>query len=387
MPTPPLMDTYQQLPIAFERGEGVYLFDTNGKRYLDALAGIAVNVLGHAHPAVVKAVTEQVKKVIHVSNVFEIPEAVACGKKLVELSGMDTVFFSNTGAEANECMIKLVRKFSHDKDIEEPTIIVMENAFHGRTLATLTASGSRKVQAGFEPFMPGFIRAPYNDLQAIENIAKHNHNIVGVMLEPLQGEGGMLVPSPDYLPGVRALCDKHGWFMMLDEVQSGVGRTGEWFGFQHYDFKPDMIALAKGLAGGLCIGATLARGEVAHAFKPGNHGSTFGGNPLSTHTSLAVLNTIEKDKLLENTRRVSDYFFKRLREEILPLEHVVDVRGQGLWVGIEMDAPARPLQLKAAEEGLLFNVTAMNVIRMAPALIFKEEHVDEAMKILHKIIR
>jgi acetylornithine aminotransferase len=381
------MDTYQQLPVAFTHGEGVYLYDKNNKRYLDGLGGIAVNVLGHAHPAIVTAVTEQIKRLAHVSNVYQIPEAMACAEKLVALSGMDNVFFSNSGAEANEAMIKLARKWGHEKGIEEPTIIVMENAFHGRTLATLTASGSRKVQAGFEPLVPGFVRAPYNDLAALEAIAKNSQNIVGIMVEPLQGEGGMLVPSPDYLPGIRALCDKQGWLMMLDEVQSGIGRTGTWFAYQQYDLKPDLMALAKGLAGGLCIGATLARGEVAHTFKPGNHGSTFGGNPLSTHTSLAVLNAIEKEKLLENTQRVSAYFFKRLRETILPMEHVVAVRGQGLWLGIEMDQPARPWLLKAAEEGLLFSVTAQNVIRFAPPLIFQEKHVDEAIEILLRVLR
>jgi acetylornithine/N-succinyldiaminopimelate aminotransferase len=380
------MNTYQQLPIAFTHGEGVYLYDTNNKRYLDGLGGIAVNVLGHAHPALIEAVTEQIKRIAHASNVFIIPEAMACAQKLVDLSGMDNVFFSNTGAEANECMIKMARKWGHEKGIEEPQIIVMENAFHGRTMGTLTASGSRKVQAGFEPLLSGFIRAPYNDLPALEAIAKRAHNVVAIMLEPLQGEGGMRVPSPDYLPGVRQLCDKQGWLMMLDEVQSGVGRTGQWFAYQHYDFKPDLMALAKGLAGGLCIGATLARGPVAQILQPGNHGSTFGGNPLSTRASLAVLHAIEKENLLENTRRVSDYFFKRLREDILPLNSVVDVRGQGLWLGIELDQPARPFQLKAAEHGLLFNVTAEKVIRFAPPLTFQEKHVDECIEILKKVL-
>lgn len=384
--TSPLMNTYQPLPIAFERGEGVYLFDTNNKEYLDLLAGIAVNVLGHAHPAIVEAVSEQIKLIAHCANTYQIPYAVACAKKLIEISGMDNVFFSSTGAEANECMIKIARKYGHDKGIDDPTIIVMEKAFHGRSMACLTASGSRKVQAGFEPLVPGFVRAPYNDLEALKTIAKHNNNIVGIMVEPLQGEGGMVVPSPDYLPGIRKLCDEHGWLMMLDEVQSGIGRTGTWFGFQHYDLKPDLISLAKALGGGIPIGATLARGAAADVLKPGNHGSTFGGNPLCTRVALTVLNTIEEDNLLENTRRISDYFFKRLREEILPLQHVVDIRGQGLWIGIELDVPARPYLLKAAEEGLLFNVTAEKVIRMAPALILTEGDVDEAIKIFKKIL-
>jgi len=262
----------------------------------------------------------------------------------------------------------------------------MDKSFHGRTMAPLTASGSRKVQAGFEPLVPGFARAPYNDLKALETIAENNRNVVAVMVEPIQGEGGINVPSPDYLPGIRSLCDKHGWLMMLDEIQSGVGRTGKMFGFQHYDLKPDVMSLAKALGGGICVGATLARGEAAALFEPGNHGTTFGGNPLSTRAALTVLETIEKENLLENTRRVSRYFFKRLQEEIAPMNGVVDIRGQGLWIGIEMQEPARPILLAALEAGLLFSITAEKVIRFAPPLIFQEDHVDMAIERLAKVI-
>jgi acetylornithine aminotransferase len=382
-----LMNTYNQLPVHFTHGKGVMLYDEQGKAYLDGLAGIAVNCLGHAHPALVKTICDQASKLIHVSNVYQIPEAEACAEKLLSISGMDAVFFCSTGAEATECMMKLARKYGHDRDIQEPTIIVMDKAFHGRTIAAITASGSRKVQAGFEPLLPGFVRAPYNDLKAIETIAKNNHNIVAIMVESIQGEGGVIIPSPDYLPGLRKICDKHGWLLMIDEVQSGMGRTGTWFGFQQSPgLRPDVIAMAKGLAGGLPIGACLARGEVAKTFAPGNHGSTFGGNPLCTSASLCVLNTIEKEGLVENAKRVGAYFLKRLREEIAPLPHVVDVRGQGLWLGVEMDAPARPLLLKGLEEGILFSVTGDTVIRFAPPLIFTEADVDTMIKKLKKIL-
>lgn len=385
--TQALMTTYNPLPIAFERGEGVYLYDTDGKRYLDGLAGIAVNCLGHAHPALVEAIRDQAGKVLHTANVYTIPYQIECARKLVELSGMDNVFFSSTGAEANECAIKLARMYGHEvKNIDEPAIIVMEKAFHGRTMATLTASGSRRVQAGFEPLVQGFVRAPYNDLEAIENIAKHNHNIVAILVEPTQGEGGLFVPDDNYLPGLRKICDEHGWLLMLDEVQSGIGRTGKMFAFEHHNIKPDVVTLAKALGGGIPVAATLASGVAATLFKPGNHGSTFGGNPLSTRAALTVLETIEKDKLLQNVQNVSKYFFEQLREHILPMKHVVDVRGQGLWIGVEMDAPARPLLYAGAEAGILFSVTAEKVLRFAPPLIFQKEHVDEIIVGLKKII-
>lgn len=382
-----LMHTYNQLPVRFTHGQGVMLYDDQGKAYLDGLAGIAVNCLGHGHPALVKTICEQAQKLMHVSNVYQIPEAEACAKKLVEISGMDNVFFCSTGAEATECMMKLARKYGHERGIDEPTIIVMEKAFHGRTIAAITASGSRKVQAGFEPLLPGFVRAPYNDLKAIETIAKHNHNIVAIMVEPVQGEGGVIVPSPDYLPGLRKICDKHGWLLMLDEVQSGVGRTGTWFGFQQYPgLLPDVVAMAKGLAGGLPIGACLARGDVAKIFEPGNHGSTFGGNPLCTAAALCVINTIEKEGLLENAKQVGAYFLKRLQDEIAPLPHVNDVRGQGLWLGIEMDAPARSFLQKGLDEGILFSVTGDTVLRFAPPMIFTKAHVDTMIEKLKKIL-
>ncbi len=384
--TDPLMTTYNPLPIAFTHGEGVYLFDENGKQYLDGLAGIAVNCLGYNHPAWVTAIQDQAAKITHSSNIFTIPNQIACAQKLVDLSGMDQVFFCSTGVEANECMLKLARLYGHQKGIEEPAIIVMEKAFHGRSLATLSASGSRKVQAGFEPLVQGFLRAPYNDLDAIRKIAKNTHNVVALLVEPVQGEGGIQIPDPDYLPGLRQICDEHGWLLMIDEIQSGIGRTGKMFAFQHYAFKPDVMSLAKALGGGVPIGACLSRGPANGLMKPGNHGSTFGGNPLVTRAALTVLETIEKEHLLENTTHVGAYFLAQLKTHIAPLKHVVGVRGQGLWLGVEMDAPARPLLLKGAQAGILFSVTAENVIRIAPPLIFQKSHVDEYVPVLKSVL-
>ncbi|MFI4955877.1 MAG: aspartate aminotransferase family protein [Gammaproteobacteria bacterium] len=373
----PLMNVYHRLPVAFTHGEGVWLYDTEGKRYLDALAGIAVNVLGHAHPAIVEAVCDQASKLMHTSNVYEIPLQTELAQKLVDLSGLDQAFICSTGAEAAECMVKLARMYAHKREIRDPGIIVMEKAFHGRSMATLSASGSRRVQAGFEPLVQGFIRAPFNDLETIRSIAKHNHHhVVAVMLEPIQGEGGLHVPSPEYLQGLRQICDENEWLLMLDEVQSGIGHTGKMFAYEYAGIKPDVLALAKGLGGGIPIGACLAGGRATDLFEPGNHGSTFGGNPLSCRVALTVLDTLIKNKIIERVPEVSDYFFKRLREALAGNPHVKDIRGQGLLIGIEMDAPARPLLYKGLEEGILFSVTAETVVRLAPALIFTKEDVD-----------
>jgi acetylornithine aminotransferase len=374
--TSPLMNTYNRLPVAFTHGEGVWLYDTEGKRYLDGLAGIAVNVLGHAHPAIVSAVCDQASKLMHTSNVYEIPLQTELAQKLVDLSGLDQAFICSTGAEAAECMIKLARMYASKREILNPEIIVMEKAFHGRTMATLSASGSRKVQAGFEPLVQGFIRAPFNDLEAIRSIAKHDHHVVAVMLEPIQGEGGLHVPAPSYLKGLREICDENNWLLMIDEVQSGIGRTGKMFAYEHAGIKPDVLALAKGLGGGIPIGACLAGGPAKDLFAVGNHGSTFGGNPLSCRVALTVLNTLIQDKIIERVPEVTDYFFKRLREALKDNPHVKDIRGQGLWIGVEMDAPARPLLYKGLEQGILFSVTAETVVRIAPPLIFTKENVD-----------
>jgi acetylornithine aminotransferase len=380
------MSTYNPLPVAFTHGEGVYLYDEKGKQYLDGLAGIAVNCLGYNHPALTHAVQDQAAKIMHCSNAFTIPLQIECAKKLVQVSGLESVFFCSTGAEANESMIKIARLYGKQKEIAEPAIIVMENAFHGRTMATLSASGSRKVQAGFEPLVQGFVRAPYNDLQAIHAIAKNNPNVVALMCEPLQGEGGMRVPDADYLPGLRQICDEYDWLFMLDEIQSGVGRTGKFFAFQHYDFKPDVMSLAKGLGGGVPIGACVAGPKAANLMQPGSHGTTFGGNPLASRAALTVLETIENDKILANVQRVGDYFKRQLQQHIAPLAGVVEVRGLGLWLGVEMQEKARPMQLAALEAGVLFNVAREKVIRFAPPLILQEEHVDRIVEVLREVI-
>ncbi len=381
-----LMTTYNPLPIAFTHGEGVYLFDETGKKYLDGLAGIAVNCLGYNHPALTAAVQDQAAKIMHCSNAFTIPLQIECAEKVVQLSGMDSAFFCSTGAEANECMIKIARLYGRQKEIAEPVVIVMEDAFHGRTMATLSASGSRKVQAGFEPLVQGFARAPYDDLEAIRTIAKNNPNVVAIMCEPLQGEGGMRVPDSDYLPGLRQICDEHDWLLMLDEIQSGVGRTGKMFAFQHYDFTPDVMSLAKALGGGVPMGACVAAGKAASLMQPGNHGSTFGGNPLASRAALTVLETIERDNLLANVERVGGYFKQQLQQHIAPLDGVVDIRGQGLWLGVEMQELARPLQLKAVEAGIIFNIAREKILRFAPPLILQEEHVDQIIKVLRELI-
>lgn len=378
MPTPasPLMNTYNRLPVAFTHGEGVWLYDTAGKRYLDGISGIAVSALGHAHPAVVEAICDQARKVIHTSNIYEIPYQVALAQRLVDLSGLTQAFICSTGAEAVECMIKLARMYAHKRDIHDPGIVVMEHAFHGRTLATLSASGSRRVQAGFEPLVQGFVRAPYNDLEAVRAIARHEKSVVAVMLEPIQGEGGLHVPDPSYLRGLREICDANEWLLMLDEVQTGIGRTGKMFAFEHAKIQPDVLALAKGLGGGIAVGACLTGGAAVDLFGYGNHGSTFGGNPLSTRVACTVLDTLVNQKIVDRVPEVAEYFFKQLRTALAGHPHVKDIRGQGLLIGVEMDAPARPLLYKGLEQGILFSVTAETVVRIAPPLIFEPKDVD-----------
>ena len=299
-----LMNTYARQPLAFIRGEGVWLWDEAGNKYLDALAGVAVNGLGHGHPKLTEALCEQARTLIHTSNIYEIRGQEQLAERLCQLSGMDKAFFCNSGCEANEAAIKLARLYGHHKGIAMPTIIVMEKAFHGRTMATLTATGSRKVQAGFEPLLTGFARVPYNDVEAVRQVAEHNHDVVAILVEPIQGEGGIKIPDADYLLALRKICDDKGWLLMLDEVQSGIGRTGTWFAFQHADMLPDVMALAKGLGSGVPIGACLARGAAAEVFQPGNHGSTFGGNPLACTAGLVTLQTLEDEGLLANATRI-----------------------------------------------------------------------------------
>jgi acetylornithine/N-succinyldiaminopimelate aminotransferase len=368
-----VMNTYARLPVAFERGEGCWLWDVNGKRYLDAVAGVAVCGLGHSHPKYVAALREQVGRLVHTSNLYQIALQEKLADRLAAISGMDNVFFCNSGCEANEAAIKLARLYGHKKNIEAPAIVVLEHAFHGRTIATLSATGSRKVQAGFEPLLSGFVRVPFNDLDAVRRVAESNRNVVAVLAELLQGEGGVNVCHDGYLRGLREICEAHGWLLMLDEVQSGMGRTGKWFAFQHSGVTPDVMPLAKGLASGVPIGACLASGPAAQLFKPGNHGSTFGGNPLACAAALATLDIIEEEKLMENAVTVGGFIRDELARAIGGVKGVKEIRGQGLLIGIELEYPCGELVQQALERGCLINVTVDNVIRLLPPLIFRTE--------------
>ena len=371
-----LMSTYKRLPIQFERGEGIWLWDTEHRQYMDALSGIAVCGLGHAHPAVTQAITEQAGKLVHTSNLYGIPLQEQLAERLCTLANMDRVFFSNSGAEANEAAIKIARLFGHSKDIDCPAIIVMENSFHGRTLATLTATGNRKVQAGFEPLVRGFIRVPYNDLDAIRAVAANKSDTVAVLVEPLQGEGGINIPDAGYLEGIRKLCDENDWLMMLDEIQTGMGRTGKWFACQHDDIQPDVITLAKALGNGVPIGACLARGKAAEMMQPGSHGTTFGGNPLACSAALAVLDTMEQEQLVTQAAERGQQLLDGFNMTLQSREGVTEIRGRGLMIGIELDRPCTELVGKALSQGLLLNVTAERVVRLLPPLITTEKQAD-----------
>lgn len=371
------MNTYSRLPVTFIRGEGVWLWDEAGRRYLDGVAGVAVNTLGHAHPKLTQAMCEQVKTLIHTANLYGIALQEQLADKLCGIAGMDNVFFCNSGCEANEAAIKLARLYGKQQSIEVPTIIVMEHSFHGRTMATLTATGSRKVQAGFEPLLAGFVRVPFNDLEAVRQVAAHNKNIVAVLVEPVQGEGGINIPDAAYLAGLRAICDEKNWLFMLDEVQSGIGRTGTWFAHQHTAIKPDVMTLAKGLGSGMPIGACLARGIAAELFKPGNHGSTFGGNPLACRAALTTLQTIEEDGLRENALRIGTLLVAGFQQALQGVAGVVQVRGHGLMVGIELDRPCGDLVQQALAQGLLINVTSDKIIRLVPPLIINAEQAQQ----------
>lgn len=382
-----LMNTYARQPVTFAKGEGVWLWDEGGKKYLDAVAGVAVNSLGHAHPRLAQAVCEQAKTLIHTSNLYQIAKQEALAEKLCGLAGMDKAFICNSGAEANEAAIKLARMYGHGKGVDTPTIIVMEKSFHGRTMATLTATGNRKVQAGFEPLLGGFVRVPYNDVNAVAQIAEHNQNVVAILVEPVQGEGGIQVPSANYLRELRSLCDAHGWLLMLDEIQTGIGRTGTWFAFQQAGIVPDVMALAKGLGGGFPIGACLARGAAAEVFKPGNHGSTFGGNPLACAAALATLATIEELDLCRNAAEMGAYIRASLTAQLDGVAGVVQVRNAGLMVGIELNKPCAELVKRALEQGLLINVTADSVVRLLPPLIMNRDEAGQLVTMLSKLIK
>ncbi|MGZ5036720.1 MAG: acetylornithine/succinylornithine family transaminase [Usitatibacter sp.] len=381
-----LMQTYAPQPVAFARGEGAWLWDTEGKRYLDALAGIAVNGLGHNHPVLVRVLCEQAAKIIHSSNLFRVPEQERAAERVCALAGMENAFFANSGAEANEAAIKLARLHGHQRGVENATIVVMEKAWHGRTLATLSATGSRKAQAGFEPLMGGFLRVPYNDFAAVERLAD-NASIVAVLLEVLQGEGGIHVADAQYLRDLRALCDRKQWLLMIDEVQSGIGRTGKWFAHQWSDIVPDVITLAKGLGSGVPIGACLARGVAAKVFKPGNHGTTFGGGPLVSVAAITTLDVIEKDGLLAHAEKMGALIRSGLERELAGVAGVKEIRGMGLMLGVELDRPCGDLTRRALAAGLVMNVTADKVIRLLPPLVIQEAEARELVAILAPLVK
>ncbi len=380
------MSTYARLPVAFERGEGPYLWDGEGNRYLDAVSGIAVCGLGHAHPAVTKAVCEQAGRLVHTSNLYRIDRQEQLAQRLCAYAGMDRVFFANSGAEANEAAIKLARLYGHKRGIDSPTVIVAEGSFHGRTLATLSATGNRKVQAGFEPLVKGFARVPYNDIEAVRNAAKINPEVVAVLVEPVQGEGGVNMPDPEYLTQLRATCDENGWLLMLDEIQTGMGRTGKPFAWQHGDAVPDVVTVAKALGNGVPIGACLARGDAANLFQPGNHGSTFGGNPLACAAALAVLETLQSEGLAERAGRLGQRMHEGFEGRLGPLEAVSEVRGCGLMIGIELDRPCGDLVTRALAKGLLINVAAGSVIRLLPPLVIDEAQADRIVDEVSQLV-
>lgn len=382
-----LMNTYSRLPIAFTHGEGCRLFDESGKSYLDALAGIAVNTLGHGHPRLVKALTDQIGRLIHTSNLYQIREAEKLSDRLATLSGMSEVFFCNSGCEANEAAIKLARLYGHQIGVDQPAIIVMEHAFHGRTLATLSATGNRKVQAGFEPLVSGFVRVPFGDFSAIEQVAERNPNVVAVLFEPVQGEGGIHAVVPEFMGSLRSLCDKKNWLFMVDEVQCGIARTGSWFTHQKAGVLPDVMTLAKGLGSGVPIGACLATGRAAGVFKPGNHGSTFGGNPLACTAALTTLEVIESQDLLAHAGTLGTYLLTEFSRALKNVAGVIEIRGNGLMIGIELDRPCADVVKLALEQGMLVNVTADKVIRLLPPLIMSKNEGAELVTGLSRVIR
>ncbi len=381
-----LMETYKRLPVAFVQGEGIYLQDANGKRYIDALTGLAVCGLGHAHPRIAKAISEQASSVLHTSNLYEIPLQAKLADRLCAVSGMDAVFFGNSGAEANEAAIKIARLHGHKQHIARPTIIVMDGSFHGRTMATLTATGNRKVHAGFEPLLNGFVRAPFNDIEAVRQIARNNNEVVAVLTEPLLGEGGIVIPDDSYLAELRELCDSKNWLLLLDEVQTGNGRTGKFFAYQHTNIFPDVVTTAKGLANGVPIGACLARGTAATIFQPGNHGSTFGGNPLACAAALAVLDTLEDDALLDRAAVLGTRMLAGFGKSLKGNNRIVEIRGKGLMIAIELNEPCTELVNRGLDAGILINVTQDNIVRLLPPLTLADDEADEIVRLVSKLI-
>ena len=371
------MNTYARLPVAFVKGEGPYLRDQNGKRYLDALCGIAVCGLGHAHPAVAKALGDQANALLHTSNLYEIPLQAELAKRLAALSGMDRAFFANSGAEANEAALKIARLHGHQLGVKKPDVLVTESSFHGRTMATLTATGQRKAQAGFEPLLAGFARAPFNDVAAIERIAANNPNVAAVFVEPIQGEGGVNIPDPGYLQALRRICDANQWLLMLDEVQTGNGRTGAFFAYQHSGVLPDLVTTAKGLGNGVPIGVCLARGAAAELFEPGHHGSTFGGNPLACAAAHAVLDTLERDNLIRRAAELGERIVSGLRGALVGNNLVKEIRGKGLMIAIELNEPRPGLVQAGLEAGVLINQIGEQVVRLLPPLILTDAQADD----------
>ncbi len=381
-----IMATYSPLSVTFERGEGAYLWDANNKHYLDAISGIAVCSLGHARPEVAQAIADQAGKLVHTSNLYQIDLQQKLADKLCELSGLDEVFFSNSGTEANEAAIKLARLYASKKNISNPEIVVMESSFHGRTLAALSATGNTKIQQGFEPLVSGFIRVPYNDFDAIEALVKTNPNIVAVLVEPVQGEGGVNIPADDYLTKISQLCDQQDWLFMLDEIQTGMCRTGKWFAFQHQHIKPDVMTLAKALGNGVPIGACMASGRAKGVFTAGTHGSTFGGNPLACRAALAVIDVMQTMQLDKVASSLGTYLVDEFTKQ-LSIEGITSIRGKGLMIGIELEKDCAELVGLALQQGVLINVTANKVVRLLPPLILTTEQADELINTVSSLIK
>ena len=371
-----LMQTYKRLPLSFVRGDGVWLWDNQGTKYLDALGGIAVAVLGHSHPVVADALADQAHTLIHTSNLYRIPMQEELGKKLCELSGMSKAFFCNSGAEANEAAIKITRRYGHQKNIRTPTVLVTEGSFHGRTMATLTATGNPKVQSGFEPLVPGFKRIPFNDMDAVKRVADDDTDIVAVMIEPIQGEGGINIPDPGYLSDLRETCDRNGWLLVVDEIQTGMGRTGNWFAFQHESVEPDVVTLAKALGNGIPIGACLARDTASEILTAGSHGTTFGGSPFACRAALTVINEIERSDLVRRADELGQRLLSKLSEQLEKESRIKSIRGWGLMIALEFDQPCTELVSICLDQGLLINVTAENVVRLLPPLVISDDEAD-----------
>jgi len=380
------MNTYAPLPVAFVRGEGAWLWDENGKRYLDAISGLGVCALGHAHPAIAAVISEQASTLIHTGNLFRIPWQEKLADRLAEITHTDRIFFGNSGAEAIECALKITRIIGHEKGIDKPSVIVMDHSFHGRTMAALSATGSRKAQAGFEPLVSGFIRAPFNDVDAIKKIAQRSNDITAVMLEPIQGEAGIRIPDPGYLAKLRNICDEQGWLLIVDEIQSGLCRTGRWYAHQHEEIRPDILTTAKALANGLPVGACAARGHAAEALSPGRHGSTFGGNPLVSRAACTVLDVMQSENLSERAMQTGQYMLGAFRDRLEGNTAVREIRGKGLMIGIELESEANHLKIQAMENSVLLNITQDRVIRLLPPLIIDTEQADEIIDVVCSLI-